>query len=211
MRTSALKILVAVALVATASQTAFAAKKCSGKVAAKGTGWRAQNTHLTANNELNATNATREKKMEQTAKNMTAFILEDVDVPEMEFFAETGVKVKVVRHWKDNAIPFIKVSGLGSSGVLRGSLLLPVSGHLGNASALKWAKTDTYQLLLAGKSGTQGSLVGTAKSLDLITVHELEIPLVEGQIMTLTYHRSGSGGPGGFPEGRTLEIEWDGT
>ena len=118
MRTTTLKFVIATAIALVASNTSLAAKKCSGKVAVKGTGWRAQNTHLTVNNELNATNATREKKMEQTAKNMVAFILEDKDVPEMEFFAEAAVKVKVIRHWKDNAIPSIQVGGAGKLGSL---------------------------------------------------------------------------------------------
>ena len=123
----------------------------AGQGSASNTAWRAAKTHQTVDGEFVKTTIAREKQMKATGKNMELFILEDKDVPEMEFFPEAGAKVKVVRHWKDNAIPYIEVTGLGSAGILRGSILLPVSGHVGTENALKWAKTDTYQLFLEPK------------------------------------------------------------
>lgn len=215
MKEAAGKILFATVIFLLSSTAFAAAKKCSksvaGQVGSTSTAWRTANTHLTSDAEFVKTTAAREKKIKETGKNMELFILEDKDVPEMEFFAEAGTKVKVVRHWRENKIPYIEVGGLGSSGLLRGSLLLPVSGHVGTENARKWAKTDTYQLFLEPKQGKAWSLVGKAKSLDLITLHEIELPLKKGEPMKLTYHRSGSGGPAGFPEGRIIEILWDGT
>lgn len=172
--------------------------------------WRQPTSHPDAQGEFAATNSLREGRIEQTSADMEAFIFDHTDVPEMEFYAAAGVKVKHVRTWQSNQMPAIEVSGLGKEGILRGTLLLPVSGHCGAEKARAWATTDTYKVFLEGGS-KQVLLVKDAKSLGFVTKQELQIPLEKGKALKITYHRSGSGGPGGFPGGRILEITWDGT
>lgn len=172
--------------------------------------WRAGVTHLLGNGEAAATTPLRETKMQGVKVALEDFIFKHVDVPEMEFIAAEGVVVKLIKTWQKNELPFIEVGNI-PGGKLRGTILLPVSGHLGNENARKWAKSDTYTLYLKDQQGNSQAIVQNAASLDAITFQELEIALVQGQVYRLEYHRSGSGGPSGFPGGRILDLHWDGT
>lgn len=172
--------------------------------------WRSGVTHLLPNKEAAATSSLRETKMQGVKQALEDFIFKHVDVPEMEFIAAEGVVVKLIKTWQKNELPFIEVGNL-PGGVLHGTILLPVSGHLGNENARKWAKTDTYTLYLKDEAGATTAIVQSAASLEAVTFQELQIQLVKGQVYRLEYHRSGSGGPSGFPGGRILDIRWDGT
>ena len=88
--------------------------------------------------------------------------------------------------------------------------MLPVSAHTGIANATKWAKTDTYSIYLEANGKVVATLANNVKSLDFITSQEISMNLQAGTVYQVTYHRSGSGGPGGFMEGRVLELVWDG-
>lgn len=155
------------------------------------------------------------------------------DTPEMVFAAEEGVVVtapaKAIVNNAKNTIPLnyttdpklqgyhydevprIEVSGLGPSGILRGTLLLPVSSHTGMANAAKWAKTDTYDLYVLDASGKRIlTIANSAPSRDFITAHELEIQMQPGQTYLLQYARSGSGGPSGYSDGRGYYLTWNG-
>lgn len=157
------------------------------------------------------------------------------DTPEMVFAAAEGVRVvpadqaayraattipliysetgKQAYHY--NSVPRILVSGLEESGILRGTLLLPASGHTGRA--YEYAQKDSYDIYLEEVTGTNYSsarktakIASNARSLDVITAQEIAVQLAPGKVYQITYHRSGSGGPGGFAEGRVLQIVWDG-
>jgi hypothetical protein len=107
-------------------------------------------------------------------------------------------------------IPRIAVSGLGSNGILAGTLLLPVSGHTGLADAKAWSTTDTYSVFCEDSKGARQVIAKDQKSLDYITAQELAVQLRPNEVYKLLYYRSGSGGPSGYADGRVLEIVWDG-
>lgn len=174
--------------------------------------WRSAQTHTTENHSA-GTSAEREAKIRERKAFMEDYILNVGDTPEMEFLGAEGTSVKLVRPFDDGGtIAYIEVSGLGASGILSGTFLLPVSGHVGKKEALSWAKTDTYSLYVEDAGGTRlATLVADAKSLGLVTAQEAAIPLQANQLLKVTYYRSGSGGPRGYPSGRILEIKWDGT
>ena len=57
---------------------------------------------------------------------------------------------------------------------------------------------------------TRKRVLSAAKSLDYTTAQEISLSLKAGEVVSLSYYRSGSGGPSGYPDGRVIEIEWDG-
>jgi hypothetical protein len=195
----------------------------------KGAEWRGAFTH----NDGVPSSAKREAEMRENHKEMSDQVLGvgeyrgHGDTPPMEFFAAEGVGAKF--EFKTDGISGkptrILLSNLGAEGLLRGTLLVPVSGHTGAANARAWSKTDTYTLKLdtskdaAGKqwnnsyseSGPEAALVSGAKSLDIITAHDLNIQMAKGKGVRILYFRSGSGGPSGYFEGRVIELIWDGT
>ena len=195
------------------------------------TGWRASRTNLFSGAEQASTSAAREAWLANAEKLMLKFLFDHTDTPEMIFAAAEGVEITVPKlaftnpenntiplnyvtdpakqgfHYEE--VPAITVSGLGAEGVLNGTLLLPVSGHTGIANARSWAKTDTYDIYLEG-NGNKVMLAQAAKSLDLITLQEVSMVLKAGVEYQLVYNRSGSMGPGGYPDGRIYKITWDG-
>jgi hypothetical protein len=200
---------------------AFAARKCEtplGKLATAAA-WRKAHTHSDPAGGASKTDAARETKIKQVAQGMEGFILGHHDVPEMELIPEAGSPAKLVNDWhmNDRKNARFEFSGVGKAPVFKGTLLLPVSGHVGGsdaqkaANARKFSKTDTYQIELEDGDGHRSWLVPTTKSLDLVTMQDVSVTLKKGRTMKLLYHRSGSGGPGGFPTGRTIELYWDGT
>jgi hypothetical protein len=192
------------------------AKASCGTEFASETQWRQAFTHANSQGEYSATSDKREKLLEKRRAYMEKYIFDKTDTPEMEFVSEEGVKVTVIR---ENISPQghdqtaqIKVGGIGAAGILKGSLLLPVSGHCGIASAKQWSKTDLYDVQAWDENDRKTGMLATgAKSLDLITIHEVELPLVKGKFVKMAYYRGGSGGPGGYYTGRVIEVMWDGT
>jgi len=179
------------------------------------------------------TSAAREAELKRLYKPMEDLIMgrdkghPSPDTPPVEFVAAEGVRMRYLNHTTgDSGIPTrIEVSNVGASGLLKGTILLPVSGHTGVANAQKWAKTDTYTLKYdvskdqagktydnrIGEGGTELILVKDSKSLDLITSHDSEVKLVKDRIVRILYFRSGSGGPAGYFDGRVVELVWNGT
>jgi hypothetical protein len=105
----------------------------------------------------------------------------------------------------------VKFTNLGVDGQLKGTLLLPVSGHAGIENAKVWAKNDTYSIFLVDENDRTVAVVARdVKSLDYISIQEVDVKIQPNKIYKLTYHRSGSGGPWGFPAGRILTFTWDG-
>jgi hypothetical protein len=214
------------------SQSSYAAQDCAsvfGTTLPKEGDWRKNNTHPAKGGGFVATSAQRETEMADRTKLMGDEVLGigmHGDTPPIEFFVADGVTYQYVKHSQGTGgiVTRIAVSGLGASGVVKGTLLVPVSGHTGAVDAKNWSKTDTYTIRTDVSTDANGSswtgshygdsatvLVQDAKSLDLITAQELEVSLVKGRIVRLIYFRSGSGGPAGYYEGRVLELVWDGT
>ena len=108
--------------------------------------------------------------------------------------------------------PKYAVEGLtdGKVGIVLG---LPVSGHTGPENAALWAKTDKYNVRI--EKEVDGRYVDHRKitqqqSQDTTTFHELILEMEKGVNYKLSYWRDGSAGPGGYPEGRFIELIWNG-
>lgn len=179
------------------------------------------------------TSPARESAIESTRAGLEDFILNFTgeygrgDIPPMRFIAEPGLDVKSIVQANGLNHVITRLVVKGSDPILRGTLLLPVSGHNGNANAKIWALNDTYSVkvdTLNESKRTSGAfnwagpraekyLVKNVKSLGFVTVQEIEIPLnpdPKGSVIVL-YYRNGSAGPGGYVEGRIMEIFWDKT
>lgn len=180
--------------------------------------WRTSLTHANASSTFTKSNPKREADMKIQKTDMEdeihgRGIYNHSDVPVMGYYPADGVKSVLSRPpqaYGTGIYPEITVSGLGAKGEMPMTLMLPVSGHTGLANALKWAKKDTYTIYIEDAAKKRTDIVVDAKSIDLVTFQELIVPLKKGERITLYYHRSGSGGPGGYIEGRALDIVWDG-
>ncbi|MES2966149.1 MAG: hypothetical protein V4760_19880 [Bdellovibrionota bacterium] len=178
--------------------------------------WRASSTQ----GALYATSSAREADIMSRQKWQLSMIdgtmLGHGDTPPMSFVAAKGeAALEVVRsnglHGKFTRFE-VKTSAANPS--VKGTLLLPVSGHVGLESATDWAKTDTFTIVAQVGQGPKGDqfpslsggtvLAKDVKSLDFVTKLEIEIPLSTNQQVRLLYYRSGSGGPGGYMEGRVM-------
>jgi hypothetical protein len=148
------------------------------------------------------------------------------DTPHLRFFAEEGLlqTETVASKYMSGKTPRIEVERVQND-TLRATVILPVSGHAGTQNAIKWAKEDQFTLSVSyGEKGPHTHriekrdltiLVDKFKSLDLMTVLEIEIPLrrdPSGDFVpvNLYYHRLGLdsylGAPEGYWEGRVLTI-----
>lgn len=153
------------------------------------------------------TTATREINIRKLQRQMTQELIETINTPEMRLLPESGVQVTVIQSFQNGKVPILGLSKIPASGRLGATLLLPVSGHCGLENAAAWAKTDTYKIYAKVADGPE-LLLASAKSRDIITFQEVSIPLQREKSTILTYHRSGSGGPGGYPSGRIIELKW---
>ncbi len=194
------------------------------------TSWRASTTQM-FKGKMAKTTARREQIMKSRAAAMEDFILNfkgqygTGDIPPMEFIFEEGAKFTAlsISGGLNGVITRYAVSNLGSKGKVRGTLLLPVSGHNGNANARRWAVTDFYQVRTDsnptkaaathhswGRTGREVLLL-RSKSLDLVTKQEVELQMLKDIPVVVLYEREGSAGIGGYVEGRVMEFVWDGT
>jgi hypothetical protein len=192
------------------SQATGPTKAClDGLTSISGTefGWRRAFTNSLPSDKAFATSKKREKNIKDSM-DLMKIELEDSDTPPMIVVPTAGTKIEFTKDWEEYGPMHARVLG-GSDGVLRATVLLPVSAHTGMDNAKKWSKTDTYSLNYVDASGKESTLIKDAKSLDLITAQEVEIPLVEGKAIRLLYYRSGSGGPGGYSGGRDLYLTWE--
>jgi len=180
--------------------------------------WRAASSNLSPSGSMAKTDSKRERNIRSSKSSMEGAVL-STSTPLMEYFVEAGVKSNLLLEsggYHSGEITKIQVSKIGSSGVLKLTLALPVSGHTGVENAKNWAKTDTYSIVAVKPDPKNsynntplGTLVSNAKSLDIVTIQEVEVPLIKGETVRILYERSGSGS-GGFIEGRALDIFWSG-
>jgi hypothetical protein len=196
-------------------------------------GWRAGRTQPDASGGHAATSQDREAFLQKAEKAMIDFMFQRVDTPEMVMVFKDGLKVIAPQEAYTNAlnntipltylpdaaqqgfhyeeVPRVKVKGVGADGMVSATLLLPVSAHRSLANAKIWSKSDTYSIYLEDINGNRlDTLAKDVKSLDYITVQEVKFKLQKGQVVRISYYRSGSDGPRGYEEGRVYEIEWDG-
>lgn len=108
--------------------------------------------------------------------------------------------------------PKYEVEGVsdGKVGIVLG---LPVSGHTGAEDAARWAKTDLYNVRIEKEVNgvyQQHRLINKQQSQDATTFHELELQMEKGVNYKISYWRDGSAGPHGYPEGRFIELVWNG-
>jgi len=197
------------------AHTALANANCQAQFASSpDVAWRATNTHAYPDGSFSLTSSARESRIQSQVQAMQAEILypPDPETPYLEFFSEEGVQQVQTEQavYQTGKLYRYNISGLGPSGVLKGTLLLPVSGHTGIPNATKWKDTDTYTIKRTAAGEVTTDIILDAKSLDFITAQEIEISLIAGKPVRIEYHRSGSGGPGGYFEGRTMEFTWDG-
>jgi hypothetical protein len=215
---------------ASATASVLCASTFSGSYPAEAD-WRKATTQISS--EMSSTSAAREKEIAARQKKMEDEVLGQGayaghgDTPPIELFAEDGVKMTFLSHTDGTSgVPTkIVLSNVGSSGVLRATMLVPVSGHTGAANARAWSTTDTFSLttdVSQDKNGTQWGgnhsesasekpLVTDVKSLGLVTSQEVSVQLSKDHVTRVLYYRSGSGGPGGYWDGRVIELVWDGT
>lgn len=194
--------------------------------------WRANITNAQTAGEVAPTSVAREEYINKAAGSQLTFMNSHEDTPEMVLVQAEGVRVSVAtkeayeditpiplayqpgaakqtKHFEE--VPRLEVTGLGPSGILKGTLLLPVSAHNGLVNANNWAKVDLYKVVIADAQGRQtGKIVIDAPSRGPITIQEFAVQMVPGQVIQIQYARNGSAGVAGYAEGRVYELVWDG-
>jgi hypothetical protein len=194
--------------------------------------WRSSATQPSQSGQYLPTTPAREETLQRQKAQMEDFILNFVgeygkgDIPWMRFVATERNNLQALSHSNGlgGIITRYKVSGIGPGGILKGTLLLPVSGHNGNENARKWAKSDVYTVNRDtnskrvasthsswGHDGKEVALFRGQASKDLVTFQEVEITLEKDVPVVITYFRHGSVGVPGYIEGRVMEFIWDGT
>lgn len=206
--------------IAAAGSTTLAIDKCElalgGNQAMLTVGkWRLDNTaniKTKKGSVVVPTNAAREQKIQKINQDMHATIFPtkgEADVPYYEIVEAPSASLKETQAHEYLTGRYAKYDvTTGGEPVLRATMLLPVSGHVGAANARKWAKTDTYSVW-AEVDGKTYDLVVDAKSLDIVTHQDIEIPLVRGKEVKVFYLRSGNSIEG-FMEGRVMGFTWNG-
>lgn len=212
---------------------------CAGLFSGAGTNlsqdasWRQDSTQPSQSGGVAVTTAEREAEIQKWEKHMYAEIagiapFTHGDIPAMEFLPEAGVSQTYLVHsvGLNGLVTRMVLGNVGPSGKVKGTILLPVSGHVGFENAKVWRKTDTYTLKRDvsrdreglqwndnhwGVSPTEHELLTDIKSLDFVTKQELELQLEKDRVVRVLYYRGGSGGPSGYWEGRVMEFVWDGT
>ena len=194
--------------------------------------WRAKITNAQADGTIAPTSQAREEFINKAVAAQLTFMNSHEDTPEMVIIQAQGVTVSVVKKeayddvtpiplaWEPGTgkqsshydeVPRLNVTGLGPSGVFRGTLAAPVSAHNGLVNATNWAAVDLYGVVVANANFAKtGTIVQDAPSKGAVTLQEFAIQMVPGQVIQIQYGRNKSLGVGGYAEGRVYEFVWDG-
>jgi hypothetical protein len=178
--------------------------------------WRTDITHANQDGGTATTSASRERTMRASVTQMTKDVLGG-ETPSMETHFAAGTDYDYLVEspgYGSHIVDRVEIRSLGVSGTeasVDATLLLPVSGHVGVENAKKWAVEDTYDIVWQIGDAQKQVLVHGAKSLGILSVQEVRIPLIKGEVVKVSYYRSGSLGPAGYVEGRVIELVWDGT
>lgn len=182
--------------------------------------WRAEDTHsMLPGGQFLKTDPDREKQLKASYDEMWNEIKVVNDVPPLDYFPASGVDVvkkEAPGDWMSGNFGSLTVRNLGPDGELPITLVLPVSGHVGFENATKWAKEDKiflYKEIVETVDGRQRSaskyVIENVQSKNYVTYIDVILKLEKGKNRFL-YHRNGNR-PGGYIEGRVLEVFWDGT
>ncbi len=109
--------------------------------------------------------------------------------------------------YKQGITARFQVSGL-AGGSFPVTALFPVSGHVGQAEAATYARTNVYNVEVEYADGTTETM--RVNSTGYVTEHALDLKLKKGTNF-VRFYAEGSGGVGGFRSGREIELEYDGT
>lgn len=171
--------------------------------------WRQAATNQIVGVEVKS-NASRESEIRKAQRSMVKDITKEDTTPGMEVFpasdadADYSTNVSPFGGGGGSTINHIIYKNVDQTGA-RLTMALPVSGHVGLDNAKKWSTTDTYKIWMQKPDGSRTVLV-ESKSLDFVTFQDIVVPIKKGESVRLLYDRSGSAGPAGFPDGRTIDI-----
>lgn len=142
------------------------------------------------------------------AQMMEGSILGNATPPFTLIHMNAGARVRQTRQssYKQGTTARFAVSGL-AGGSFPVTALLPVSGHVGQAEAARYARTNVYSVEIEYADGTSETL--RVNSTGLVTEKLLDLKLKKGTNY-VRFHPEGSGGVGGFRSGREIELEYDG-
>ena len=143
------------------------------------------------------------------AQMMEGSILGNATPPFALIHMNAGARVRQTRQssYKQGITARFAVSGL-AGGSFPVTALLPVSGHVGQAEAARYARTNVYSVEIEYADGTSETL--RVNSTGLVTEKLLDLKLKKGTNY-VRFHPEGSGGVGGFRSGREIELEYDGS
>jgi hypothetical protein len=108
--------------------------------------------------------------------------------------------------YKQGITARFEVTGL-RGGSFPVTALLPVSGHVGQAEAAQYARSNVYNVEVEYADGTTETM--TVNATGYVTEKTLDLKLKKGTNY-VRFHAEGSGGVGGFRSGREIELEYDG-
>ena len=108
--------------------------------------------------------------------------------------------------YKQGITARFEVTGL-RGGSFPVTALLPVSGHVGQAEAARYARTNVYSVEVEYADGTTETM--RVNSTGYVTEKQLDLKLKKGTNY-VRFFAEGSAGVGGFRSGREIELEYDG-
>lgn len=140
---------------------------------------------------------------------MEGSIFQNATPPFALIHMTSGHTMRQVRQssYKQGITARFEVSGL-SGGSLPVTALFPVSGHVGQAEAARYARTNVYNVEIEYADGTSETM--RINSTGFVTEKTLDLKLKKGTNF-VRFYAEGSAGVGGFRSGREIELEYDGT
>lgn len=139
---------------------------------------------------------------------MEGSIFQNATPPFALIHMNAGARVRQTRQssYKQGITARFEVSGL-AGGSFPVTALLPVSGHVGQAEAARYARTNVYSVEIEYADGTSETMRVNATG--YVTEKLLDLKLKKGTNF-VRFYPEGSGGVGGFRSGREIELEYDG-
>lgn len=142
------------------------------------------------------------------AQMMEGSIYQNATPPFALIHMNAGATVRQTRQssYKKGITARFEVSGL-AGGSFPVTALLPVSGHVGQAEAARYARTNVYSVEIEYADGTTETM--RVNSTGYVTEKLLDLKLKKGTNY-VRFSPEGSAGVGGFRSGREIELEYDG-
>jgi len=142
------------------------------------------------------------------AQMMEGSIYQNATPPFALVHMNAGATIRQTRQssYKQGITARFEVTGLrGASFPV--TALLPVSGHVGQAEAARYARSNVYNVEVEYADGTTETM--RVNSTGYVTEKQLDLKLKKGTNF-VRFYPEGSGGVGGFRSGREIELEYDG-